>query len=156
MCESNIYWRILKLLVSAELTVQPVWKPVVIIVHYGGPQEVGDKLGEGGPLNVLDLGIHVAHEGRVLLQVSLDGDVEDVRGVHLVTPVCLLAELELVPEGGDQTIKRMTDECETEGGVEQSTKILIFFWTKFLRRHVEIFISHLNVAFLKEYFVPRR
>ena len=129
---------------------------MVIIVHYGGPQEVGDKLREGGSLNVLDLGIHIAHEGRVLLQVALDGDVEDICGVHLVAPVSLLAELKLVPESGDQTIKRMTDECETEGGVEQSTKILIFFWTKLLRRHVEVFISHLNVAFLKEYFVPRR
>ena len=129
---------------------------MVIVVHYRGPEEVGDKLGEGGPLNVLDLGIHVAHEGRVLLQVALDGDVEDVRGVHLVAPVCLLAELELVPKSGDQTIKRMTDECETEGGVEQCTKIIIFFRTKLLRRHVKVFISHLNVAFLKEYFVPRR
>ena len=94
----NIYWRILKLLVSAELTVQPVGEPVVIVIHYGGPEEVGDKLGEGGPLNVLDLGIHVTHEGRVLLQVALDGDVEDIRGVHLVAPVCLLAELKFIPE----------------------------------------------------------
>ena len=106
------------LLVSAELTVQPVWKPVVIEVQHWGPQEVGHKLGKRRPLDVLDLGVHVAHIGRVLLHVALGRDVEDLGGVHLVAPVSLLADLKLVSESGDQTIERVSDECETEGGVE--------------------------------------
>ena len=110
--------RMLYLLVSAELTVQPVGKPVIIVVQHWGPQEVGHKLRKRRPLDVLDLVVHVAHVGRVLLHVAPSGDAEDVGGVHLVAPVGLLTELKLVSESGDQTIERVSDECETEGGVE--------------------------------------
>ena len=133
---------------------EPVGEPVVIVVHDGDPQEVGHKLGEGRPLNVLDLGVHVVHVGRVFLQVAHGGDVQDVRGVHLVTPVRLFAELEFVTKCGDQTIKGMTNKHETEGGVEERSKVLTFFWPKLFRRHVEVFIFHLDVAFLEKYFVP--
>ena len=111
-------YNLLKLLVSAELTVQPVGQPVVIVVQHGGPQEVGHELRKCRPLDVLDLVVHVVHVDRVLLHVSPSGDAEDVGGVHLVAPVGLPTELKLVSESGDQTIERVSDECETEGGVE--------------------------------------
>ena len=118
MRESIIFLRrfiLSQLLVSAELTVQPVGEPVVIVVQYRGPQEVGDELRKRRSLDVLDFRVHVTHVGSILLHEALSGDVKQVRGVHLVAPVSLLPKLELVPVSGDKPIERMTDECETEG-----------------------------------------
>ncbi len=90
---------------------------MVIEVQHWGPQQVGHELRKCRPPDVLDLGVHEVHVGRVLLHVAPSGDAEDVGGVHLVAPVSLLAELKLVSESGDQTIEWVSDECETEGRV---------------------------------------
>ena len=81
---------------------------MVIVVHHGGVQEVGDKLGEAGSPESL-----ACQVGRV-------GQRKNVCCIEFEKPVIQSGELKLVPEGGHKSLEWVADNRKADcGNVKQ-------------------------------------
>merc|ERR1719305_2068128 len=76
-----------------DVAVEPVGDPVVVVLAHLLPQQVVDKLGEGGT--------SVPPHPRRVMAVNVS---------------ILLGKLKLVPVGRDQPLKWVPHNCEYEGG----------------------------------------